>query len=107
MCAVTSPLTIPSGNLDNSAIPQRVREPGQLPSRVLSSSVVGREGSALKSIATSGAKYFLQGVKEYPGGFPLLKSIAEGLCFILDNYEVQPPTPHSFCNTDGFSSKRR
>ena len=107
MCAVTSPLTIPSGNLDNSAIPQRVWEPGQLPSHVLSSSVAGGEESALKSVATSGAKYFLQGVKELPGGFPLLKSIAEGLCFILDNCEVWPPTPHLFCNADGFSSKRR
>jgi len=87
---ITSHLTIPSGDLDNSAIPQRVREPGQLPSHVLSSSVVGGEESTLKSIATPGAKYFLRGVKESPGGFPLLKSIAEGLCFILDNCEVWP-----------------
>ena len=105
---VTRPLTIPSGslNLDNSTIPQRVQEPGQIPSPVLSSPVAGGEESVLKPVATSGAKFFLQGVNESPGGFPLLKSVAEGLCFVLENCEVWLSTPHLFCNAHGFPGDR-
>ena len=106
MCAVTRPLTIPLGNLDRSAIPQRAQEAEKLPSHVRGSRVAGGEGSVLKPIATSGAKFFLQGVNESPGGFPLLKSIAEGLCFVLDNCEVWPLTPHLFCNAHGFPGDR-
>jgi len=87
MCAVTRPLTVPSGNLDSSAIRQRVQEPGQLQSYVLSSGVTGGEESNLKSTVTSEAQYLPQGVNETPS-FPLLQSIAEGLRFILDNCEV-------------------
>ena len=90
MCAVTRPLTIPLGNLDRSAIPQRAQEAEKLPSHVLSSGVAGGEGPNLEPVATSGAMLFLQGVKETPGGFPLLKSIAECLCFVLGSCEVWP-----------------
>jgi len=103
MPAVTRPLTVLSGNLDGSAIAQRVQEPGQLLRHALMSGVVGGE-SNLNSSATSGAKSFLQGVKESPDGFPPLKSVAESLCFILDNCEVLFPTSHLICNVYDFQT---
>ena len=42
-----------------------------------------------KSSATATAKLFLRAVKESADAFPPLKSVVGGLCFILDNYEVQ------------------
>ena len=105
--AFTRPLTVPSGILDGSASPQRIQEPGQALSHVLTSSVVGWEEPDLGLIATSGPKNLLQGVKESPGSFPLLKSVADGLCFILDHCEVWFQIPHLICNAYGFSSKQR
>ena len=105
--AVARLLTIPSGNLHSSAIPQRVQEPGQPLNHVLGSSIAAWEEPDPGPIATSGPKYFLQGVKESPGSFPLLKSVAEGLCFILDHCEVWYSTPHLIRNAYGFSSERR
>ena len=45
--------------------------------------------SNLKSLASSGAKFILRGVKESADVFPPLKSAAGALCFILDNCEVR------------------
>ena len=87
----TRSLTVPSGNSDGSAVQHRAREPAQLPSHVPSPSVAGKE-SNLKFIAVSKAKLFLRGVKQSAHGFPPLKSVAEVLCFILNNCEVWFPS---------------
>ena len=92
---------MPSGNLDGSTIPQDVQEPGEHQSPVLSSGVAGGEESNLKSIVTSGVKCLLQGIKESPN-FPILKSVAGGLCFVLDNCEVWFQTPCLMCNAYDF-----
>ena len=42
-----------------------------------------------KSVASATAKLFLRGAKESADTFPPLKSVVGGLCFILDNCEVQ------------------
>jgi len=44
----------------------------------------------LKSLASSTAKLFLRGVNESADAFPPLKSVAGGLCYILENCEVGP-----------------
>ena len=41
-----------------------------------------------KSTASATAKLFLRGVRDAADAFPPLKSVAGGLCFILDNCEV-------------------
>ena len=46
--------------------------------------------SKSKPLASSTAKLLLRGVKESADAFPPLKSVAGGLCFILDNCEVRP-----------------
>ena len=50
---------------------------------------VGRLG--WKSMATTTAKSLLRGVVESADAFGPLKSVAGGLCFILENYEVRFP----------------
>jgi len=47
------------------------------------------DNSDLKSTTSSAAKLFLRTVKEASDAFPPLKSVAGGLCAILDNCEVQ------------------
>jgi hypothetical protein len=58
---------------------------------VVDSSAIDEKKSKLKSLASSGAKLILNGVKESADAFGPLKSVAGGLCFILDNCEVRPP----------------
>ena len=43
----------------------------------------------LGSTATSSAKLILRGVRDSADAFGPLKSVAGGLCFILENYEVR------------------
>ena len=42
-----------------------------------------------KSTASSSAKLVLRGVRDSADAFGPLKSVAGGLCFILENYEVR------------------
>ena len=43
-----------------------------------------------KSTASATAKLFLRGVRDSSDAFGPLKSVAGGLCFILENCEVRP-----------------
>lgn len=87
-----SPLTVPSGNPDSSAIYHRVQEPAQ-PSNHVPGPCVGDEDVLnLKSNTTSEAKSSLLGVKESARGFPPLKFVAGGLCLVLDSCEVRFPS---------------
>ena len=49
----------------------------------------GGNKSNLKSLVYSGARFILNGVKESADAFGPLKSVASGLCFVLDNCEVR------------------
>jgi hypothetical protein len=42
-----------------------------------------------KSTASATAKLLLRGVRDSADAFGPLKSVASGLCFVLENYEVQ------------------
>lgn len=44
-----------------------------------------------KSTVSATAKLFLRGVRDSADAFGPLQSVAGGLCFILENCEVQPP----------------
>lgn len=46
--------------------------------------------SSWKSTASATAKLLLRGVRDTVDAFGPLKSVAGGLCFILENYEVWP-----------------
>ena len=51
--------------------------------------MVDEKKSNLKSNIVSGAKLILYGVRESADAFGPLKSVAGGLCFILENCEVR------------------
>jgi len=56
--------------------------------RSVGPSAINENTSDLKSLASSGAKFILRGVKESADAFPPLKSAASALWFILNNCEV-------------------
>ena len=79
-------LTIPSTNLVTPAIP----DPGQEvphPDKG-EQNVADEKKSDWKSTASATAKLLLRGVRDTADAFGPLKSVAGGLCFILDNCEV-------------------
>jgi len=89
------PLIVSLDNVDDSAAPDQAQE---VPSPNQSGpSAADENKSNWKSTASATAKLLLHGVKESADAFPPLKSVAGGLCFILENYEVQPyfPTRYS------------
>ena len=79
-------LTVPSTNIVTSAIP----DPGQEVPRPDEGeqNVADEKKSDWKSTAAATAKLFLRGVRDTADAFGPLKSVAGGLCFILDNCEV-------------------
>jgi hypothetical protein len=82
-------LTVPPDNRDTSAIPEHVPEDRLNESSELN--VVASEPKPnWRSTASATAKLLLRGVRESTDAFGPLKSVAGGLCFILENYEVWP-----------------
>jgi len=77
----TAPFQPPplTDDADNSAIPGSVRV----------GAVTSKDRSDWKRTTSSAAKLFLRTVKEVSDAFPPLKSVAGGLCAILDNCEVR------------------
>ena len=51
-----------------------------------------------KSTASASAKLLLRGVRDSADAFGPLKSVAGGLCFILENYEVRHPPSYAIRN---------
>ena len=60
-----------------------------------------------KSTAVATAKLLLRGVRDSTDAFGPLKSVAGGLCFVLDNCEVRISLPRVLPNAYNHSSERR
>ena len=60
-----------------------------------------------KSTVSASAKLLLRGVRDSADAFGPLKSIAGGLCFILENYEVRLPPSYPVLNAHRSHSVRR
>ena len=58
---------------------------------VESSAAANENRSDWGSTTSASAKLLLRGVRDSADAFPPLKSVAGGLCFILENYEVRSP----------------
>ena len=86
-------LTVPSDNTESSAVPDQV--PGVVSSdeSAKPGPVASEEKSNWKTTAAATAKLLLRGVCDSADAFGPLKSVAGGLCFVLDNCEVRPPLP--------------
>jgi len=71
------------------------------------SAAVDENRSDWKSTASASAKLLLRGVRDSADAFPPLKSVAGGLCFILENFEVRSPPPSATHKTYRCPSERR
>ena len=84
----------PSGSLPPQAATsgdseREGNEPSAGDESVGSSAVMGENESNWKSTASASAKLLLRGVSNSSDAFGPLKSVAGGLCFILENCEVR------------------
>jgi len=68
-------------------------EPNAEDESVESTAAPGENKSGWKSNASASAKLLLRGVRDSADAFPPLKSVAGGLCFLLENCEVWSPLP--------------
>ena len=73
-------------NVGNFAVPTHVPRSSETEPNLAD----GDKFDRWKSTASSTAKLLLRGVRESADAFPLLKSVAGGLCYILENCEVRP-----------------
>ena len=62
------------------------------------SATVDENRPGWKSTASASAKLLLRGVRDTADAFGPLKSVAGGLCFILENYEVRYPSSYAIHN---------
>ena len=67
---------------------ERERNEANVDETVGPSVIAGGNRPGWKSTASSSAKLLLRGVRDTADAFGPLKSVAGGLCFILENYEV-------------------
>lgn len=81
-------LTVPSDNVGINAVPDHM--PKDLPSgkSTMPAAAPGEKKSNWKSTASATANLLLRGVRDSADVFGPLKSVAGGLCFILENCEV-------------------
>ena len=84
------PLIVSSASIAVSAVPEPVQE-ALHPNKSVPN-IADENKSDWKSTASATAKLLLRGVKDSADAFGPLKSVAGGLCFILDNCEVWPPS---------------
>ena len=62
------------------------------------SAAVDENRPGWKSTASASAKLLLRGVRDTADAFGPLKSVAGGLCFVLENYEVRYPPSYAIHN---------
>ena len=77
-------------NVDTSALSERVPTTPYHDENGEPSAATNESKSNWKSTAFATVKLLLRGVRDSADAFPPLKSVAGGLCFIVENYEVRP-----------------
>ena len=82
------PLIVPSDNAGTSTVPDHAPENLRPDESTEPSAATDENRSNWKSTASATAKLLLRGVRDSADAFGPLKSIAGGLCFILENCEV-------------------
>jgi hypothetical protein len=92
------PLIVPSGNVNTSTVPDRGPEVPPSNECAEPSAAADEKESGWKSTASATAKLLLRGVRDSADAFGPLKSVASGLCFVLDNCEVCPSS-HTLSTT--------
>ena len=82
LCLIT-----PLHNADASAVPDRIRK-GLPDENAQPNAAASVKKSSRESTASAAAKFLLRGVRDSVDAFGPLKSVAGGLCSILENCEV-------------------
>ena len=83
-------------NVATPAVPDRLQGDPRFDKNAAPSASTDEKKSSWKSTAFATAKLLLRGVRDSADAFGPLKSVAGGLCFILENCEVWPyPCLHS------------
>ena len=83
-------LITPLDNADTPAVPDSMQPDPRPNENAEPSAVANEKKSSWKSTALATAKLLLRGVRDSADAFGPLKSVAGGLCFILENCEVWP-----------------
>ena len=81
-------LIVPSDNTKPSALPGQVPGVVSPDKSAEPSPAVSEDKSNWRSTTVATAKLLLRGVRDSADAFGPLKSVAGGLCFFLENYEV-------------------
>ena len=81
-------LIVSSNHVGTSALPDNVPEDLRSDEGTEKTAIVNENESNWKSTVSATAKLLLRGVNESASAISPLKSVAGGLCFILQNYEV-------------------
>ena len=81
-------LIVPSDNTDTPAVPDHVPEDLRSNESAEPNTAANEKKSGWRSTASATAKLVLRGVRDTADAFGPLKSVAGGLCFILENCEV-------------------
>lgn len=95
------PLIVPPDNVDTSVIPDCVAVVPHPNESARRRAAVDKNNPNRKSNTFTMAKLLLCGVRDSADAFSPLKSIAGGLCFILENYKVQPSSISIVCSAYG------
>ena len=82
-------LIAPSGDTQPSAAPDQVPEGVGADKSIKPDPAASEEKSDWRSTAVAAAKLLLRGVRDSADAFGPLRSVAGGLCFVLENYEVR------------------
>ena len=83
-------LTVLGNDVDPDLVPDHIPEDPHPKVAADMGTVADKKKSNLKSAAAATAKLLLRGVRDTADAFGPLKSVAGGLCFILENCEVCP-----------------
>ena len=83
-------LTLHPNNIGTTAVPDHIPGDPLYGESTEPSVVADGKKSNWKSTATATTKLLLRGVRDSADVFGPLKSVAAGLCFILENCEVRP-----------------
>ena len=100
------PLIISLDNVDNSAVPDHVQESPHTDEGEPGAGDENKFGR-WKSTVSAMTKLLLHGVRESTDAFGPLKSVAGGLCFFLENYEVRLSSAYAVHGAYGYLSKRK
>ena len=91
-------------NTEASAVPDSVQPDPHPGENTEPSATANEKKLSWKSTALATAKLLLRGVRDSADAFGPLKSVAGGLCFILDNYEVWASPTCSMTTLTGTSA---